>query len=117
MIYGKHLRVSSRGIKDKDRYTISIEYGGFFENIITQDEFLNVINSKKDEIGIFYIFRPRISYRCYLSGLCLLFFRWVGGPETAIELQFNTRQKLVTNDIVSVTGKLKLNTDDVEYFN
>lgn len=45
------------------------------------------------------------------------FFCGVGGPETAIELQFDARQNLKTDNIVSVTGKLKLNPDDVEHFN
>ncbi|MCB4809112.1 hypothetical protein LG651_12710 [Tamlana sp. 62-3] len=45
------------------------------------------------------------------------FFCGVGGPETAIEMQFEDRQNLKTDDIVSVTGKLTLNADDVEHFN
>ncbi|APY09875.1 hypothetical protein BWZ22_00840 [Seonamhaeicola sp. S2-3] len=45
------------------------------------------------------------------------FFCGVGGPETAIELQFSERQNLRTDDIVTVTGTLKLNVDDVEHFN
>lgn len=45
------------------------------------------------------------------------FFCGVGGPETAIELHFNTKQHFKTDDIVSVTGVLKLNNTDVEHFN
>ena len=45
------------------------------------------------------------------------FFCGVGGPETAIELQFDDRQNLKTDNIISVTGRLKLNVDDVEHFN
>lgn len=45
------------------------------------------------------------------------FFCGVGGPETAIELQFDKKQKFKTDDIISVTGVLKLNSDDVEHFN
>ena len=44
------------------------------------------------------------------------FFCGVGGPEIAIELQFKTKSKYRTDDIVSVTGVLKLNSDDVEHF-
>lgn len=45
------------------------------------------------------------------------FFCGVGGPETAIELQFEARQNIKTDDIVSITGKLKLNQDDIDHFN
>lgn len=45
------------------------------------------------------------------------FFCGVGGPETAIELEFASKQKFETDDIVSVTGVLKLNDSDVEHFN
>jgi hypothetical protein len=45
------------------------------------------------------------------------FFCGVGGPETAIELQFISKQNFKTDDIVTITGTLKLNADDVEHFN
>ncbi len=45
MISAKHLCVSSRGIKHKDSFTTTIEYGGRFENKVYRDEFLNVINN------------------------------------------------------------------------
>ncbi len=45
MICAKHLCVSSRGIKDKDSFTTTIEYGGCFENKENRDEFLSIINN------------------------------------------------------------------------
>lgn len=45
------------------------------------------------------------------------FFCGIGGPETAIELQFTKKQKYKTDTIVTVTGVLKLNDDDVEHMN
>lgn len=45
------------------------------------------------------------------------FFCGIGGPETAIEIQFSSPPKFKTDDIVTVTGVLKLNSDDVEHFN
>ncbi|SFD39411.1 hypothetical protein [Algibacter pectinivorans] len=45
------------------------------------------------------------------------FFCGVGGPETAIELKFLSNQTFKTDDIISVTGTLKLNSDDIEHFN
>ena len=44
MISAKHLCVSSRGIKDKNSFTTTIEYGGCFEEDNKRDEFLNSIN-------------------------------------------------------------------------
>ncbi|MEM9920572.1 MAG: GTP cyclohydrolase I FolE [Bacteroidota bacterium] len=46
MISAKHLCVSSRGIKDKDSYTTTIEYGGCFADKSYRDEFLNAINQQ-----------------------------------------------------------------------
>ena len=45
------------------------------------------------------------------------FFCGVGGPETAIELQFKNKPNFKTDEIVAITGTLKLNKDDVEHFN
>jgi hypothetical protein len=45
------------------------------------------------------------------------FFCGVGGPETAIELQFTSKPSFKTDNIVTVTGILKLNNDDVDHLN
>ncbi|WP_341220585.1 homoserine dehydrogenase [Polaribacter atrinae] len=45
------------------------------------------------------------------------FFCGVGGPETAVELHFKNKPNFKTDQIVAVTGILKLNRDDVEHFN
>ena len=45
------------------------------------------------------------------------FFCGGAGPETAVEVQFKTRPNFRTDDIVMVTGKLKLNAEDVQHFN
>ncbi len=45
------------------------------------------------------------------------FFCGVGGPETAIELKFAYKPTFKTDAIVSITGVLKLNADDIEHFN
>ncbi len=46
-----------------------------------------------------------------------MFLCGVGGPETAVELQFRSKPNFKTDAIVEVTGVLKLNKDDVEHFN
>lgn len=43
MICAKHLCVSSRGIKDKNSLTTTIEYGGCFENESTRQDFFRII--------------------------------------------------------------------------
>lgn len=45
------------------------------------------------------------------------FFCGIGGPETAIELEFTSDPTFTTDDVITVTGILKLNSDDVEHFN
>ena len=47
MVCARHLCVSSRGIKDKDSFTTTIEYGGCYEDNEYRDEFLNIINNQK----------------------------------------------------------------------
>lgn len=45
------------------------------------------------------------------------FFCGQGGPETTLELQFTNPSNFKTDNIISVTGILQLNKDDVEHFN
>ncbi len=45
MISAKHLCVSSRGIKDKNSFTTTLEYGGCFSKKNKRKEFLNLISS------------------------------------------------------------------------
>ena len=47
MVCARHLCVSSRGIKDKDSFTTTIEYGGCYEDNEYRDEFLNIINNQQ----------------------------------------------------------------------
>lgn len=46
MVSAKHLCVSSRGIKDKDSFTTTIEYGGCFEETRYRDEFFNCLKNE-----------------------------------------------------------------------
>jgi len=47
ILNAKHLCVSSRGIKDKDSSTTTIEFGGCFENIENRNEFFQNLNKKQ----------------------------------------------------------------------
>ncbi|MEO1022187.1 MAG: GTP cyclohydrolase I FolE [Bacteroidota bacterium] len=46
MINSKHLCVSTRGIKDKESFTTTLEYGGRFEEREYREEFIKLIDSK-----------------------------------------------------------------------
>jgi GTP cyclohydrolase I len=43
MVVAKHLCVSSRGIKDKNSFTTTVEYGGCFENDAKRQEFMDIV--------------------------------------------------------------------------
>lgn len=45
MINSKHLCVSTRGIKDKNSFTTTLEYGGCFENEKTRENFFKIIGN------------------------------------------------------------------------
>lgn len=49
VVAAKHLCVSSRGIKDKNSFTTSMEYDGCFNNEAKRNEFFQYINIKVDE--------------------------------------------------------------------
>lgn len=49
VINAKHLCVSSRGIKDKNSFTTTTEYGGVFEDINYRNEFFGSLSTKLDD--------------------------------------------------------------------
>ncbi len=66
--------------------------------------FLNI-----DPSGGIYILSKGPMASCFFCGM--------GGPETAVELQFTKKPNFKTDDIVTVTGILNLNSEDVKHFN
>lgn len=69
-------------------------------------------------IGYFLNIDPKGQIYILSKGpMSACFFCGVGGPETAIELNFTKKPKFRTDNIVAVTGILKLNDSDVEHFN
>ena len=46
IINAKHLCVSSRGIKDQNSFTTTLEYGGCFSYESTRKEFLDIISQQ-----------------------------------------------------------------------
>lgn len=48
VISAKHLCVSSRGIKDKESFTTTLDYGGTFANVNKRTEFFNLLKNNGD---------------------------------------------------------------------
>jgi hypothetical protein len=74
------------------------------KKIIIVGYFLNI-----DPSGELFILSKGPMSSCFFCG--------IGGPETAIEIQFTSKPTYKTDDIVIITGILKLNSDDVEHSN
>ncbi|MEO9512064.1 MAG: GTP cyclohydrolase I FolE [Flavobacteriaceae bacterium] len=47
VVHAEHLCVSSRGIKDKNSTTTTLEYGGVFNDLIHRNEFFNVLSDNQ----------------------------------------------------------------------
>jgi hypothetical protein len=93
--YGEHFLYPtfSSSVKALEGKKVSIT--GYFLNI--------------DPKGKLYILSKGPMSSCFFCG--------VGGPETAVEVVFSKKPIYRTDDIITVTGTLKLNSDDVEHFN
>ena len=83
------------------------------------DEALKSIEGERVEItGYFLNISPNEGlYILSKNPMVSCFFCGGGGPQTAIELHFQTEPDFKTDDIVTVKGKLKLNSEDVDYLN
>lgn len=108
--------------KDLSKVKFVDKYFPEYESTFLYPEFSESVKALEGKTvtitGYFLHMSPKDNLYLLSKGpLSSCFFCGVGGPETAIELQFNARQKFKTDDILSVTGKLKLNADDVEQFN
>lgn len=107
---------------DLAKVKFSEKYFPEYEETFLYPEFsgsIKALDGKKITItGYFLHISPKDKLYMLSKGpMSSCFFCGVGGPETAMELQFEEKQGIKTDDIVSVTGRLKLNPDDVEHFN
>ncbi|NAS10630.1 GTP cyclohydrolase I FolE [Poritiphilus flavus] len=50
VVHARHLCVSSRGIKDKESYTTTLDYGGVFENEDRRAEFFNLLKNDGNKV-------------------------------------------------------------------
>lgn len=101
-------------VKFTDKYFPEFEeyfmYPNFGDNVKT-------LNGKKVELkGYFLNISPEDGlYILSNAPMAMCFFCGMGGPETVVELQLKVNPKLKTDDIVKVTGTLKLNSEDVNH--
>ncbi len=55
------------------------------------------------------------SYMLSNNPMASCFFCGNGGPETIIELYFNSKPNFIMDDLISIKGKLKLNRDNPDH--
>lgn len=108
--------------EDLAKVTFSEKYFPAYGESFLYPKFLpsvKILEGKQITItGYFLNIDPREKLYILSKGpMSSCFFCGVGGPETAVELQFFSKPTYKTDDMVVITGTLKLNADDVEHFN
>jgi len=108
--------------KDLSKVKFTEKYFEKYDSYFLYPEFspsVKALEGKKITVkGYFLNINPEEKLYILSKGpMSSCFFCGQGGPETAIELQFVKKQNFKTDNIVNITGTLKLNKDDVEHFN
>ena len=108
--------------QDLSKVSFTEKYFASYDDYFLYPEFSSSIKNLEGTIvaikGYFLNIDPNTKLFILSKGpMSSCFFCGQGGPETAIEVQFKNNPNFKTDTIVLVTGKLKLNKDDVEHFN
>lgn len=108
--------------KDLSNVTFTDKYFPEYDAVFLHPTFSDEVKALEGKVltitGYFLNMDPEKQFYVLSKGpMSSCFFCGVGGPETAIELQFKSDPKFKTDDIITVTGKLKLNSEDVRHFN
>ncbi|GGD18358.1 hypothetical protein [Hyunsoonleella pacifica] len=108
--------------KDLSKVTFTDKYFPEYDAVFLHPEFsdsVKVLEGKLISItGYFLNIDPERKMHILSKGpMSSCFFCGVGGPETAVELDLDSNLGYKTDDIVTVTGVLKLNANDVKHFN
>ena len=108
--------------KDLSKVKYTDKYFPAYNDTFLHPEFSPSVKSLEGKLltitGYFLNIDPKGKLHILSKGpMSACFFCGIGGPETAIELQFKSKQAFKTDDIVAITGTLKLNDADVEHFN
>ncbi len=103
-------------VKFVDKYFPSYDQSFLYPNF---SQSIKSLEGKKVTItGYFLNIDPKGKLYILSKGpMSACFFCGIGGPETAIELEFLSKPVFKTDDIITVTGVLKLNSEDVDHFN
>ncbi len=108
--------------KDLSAVKFTEKYFVDYEDTFLYPEFLpsvKALEGKRVTIKGYYL-NIAPENRIYVlskSPMSSCFFCGAAGPETSIQLQFMIEPPYKTDDIVLVTGTLKLNSDDVDHLN
>ena len=78
---------------------------------------VRALNGKRITVRGFFLNLEDRLYILSKGPMSSCYFCGQGGPETAIELQFDNKQNFKTDTIIAITGVLKINEDDVDHFN
>ena len=108
--------------KDLANITFSEKYFPEYDEPFLHPDFgvsVQKLNGKKITVqGYFLNLDPEGNvYMLSKTPMASCFFCGMGGPETAIELQFNGESHFKTDQIVRITGTFKLNNDDLDHCN
>ena len=103
-------------IKFTDKYLL--EYDDYFM-YPTFSPSVKALEGKQIKIKGYFldIIAKENTYMLSKGPMASCYFCGQGGPESAIELEFINKENFKTDDIVSITGTLELNKDDIEHFN
>jgi len=108
--------------QDLSKVKYTEKYFPDYEDYFLYPEFLpsvKALEGKRITIkGYFLNIAPEEKVYILSKGpMSACFFCGQGGPETAVELQFVNTPSFKTDNIVAVTGTLKLNKVDIDHFN
>lgn len=103
------INYTEKYFKDQDSYFLYPKFSKKMTSLVGKQVSLTGYFLSFDVAEKLYILSKGPMSACFFCGN--------GGPETAVELQFNTPPNYSTDDIVTVTGILELNKDDVLHFN
>jgi hypothetical protein len=107
--------------QDLSKVTFTDKYFPEYDTAFLHPEFSDSVKALEGKLvsitGYFLNIDPQSKMFILSKGpMSSCFFCGVGGPETAIELQL-IHTNFKTDDIVMVTGTLKLNAEDINHFN
>ncbi len=108
--------------KDLSKVKYTDKYFPAYDEFFLHPEFSDAVKALEGQLvsitGYFLNIDPEGKLYILSKGpMSSCFFCGAGGPETAIELVFSSKPAFKTDNLVTITGTLKLNAEDVSHFN